>query len=78
MKRAVLVGVVIFFMAGLMLLPGCGPSAKDLLEQKTQENADLQAKVTELEKEVQKLQSELSTCQEDFRNLLYYNREKDK
>jgi peptidoglycan hydrolase CwlO-like protein len=78
MKRAVAVGVVIMFIAGFMMLPGCGPSTKDLLEQKVKENEELQAKVTELEKEVQKLQDELSTCQEDFKNLLYYNREKDK
>ncbi|MBN2223262.1 MAG: hypothetical protein JW765_01155 [Deltaproteobacteria bacterium] len=78
MKRAISVVIVVTFMVGLMLLPGCGPSTKELLVQKTKENQELQTKVTELEKEVQKLQSELSTCQEDFRNLLYYNREKDK
>jgi outer membrane murein-binding lipoprotein Lpp len=78
MKRAVSIVIVVIFVAGLVLLSGCGPSAKELLAQKTKENQELQTKVTELEKEVQKLQGELSTCQEDFRNLLYYNREKDK
>lgn len=78
MKRAVSVAVAVLFAAGLVLLSGCGPSTKELLEQKTKENVELQAKVTELEKEVQKLQSDLTTCQEDFKNLLYYNREKGK
>ncbi len=78
MKRAVLVAVAVLFVAGLVLLSGCGPSTKELLEQKTKENQELQAKVTELEKEIQKIQSDLSTCQEDFKNLLYYNREKGK
>jgi peptidoglycan hydrolase CwlO-like protein len=78
MKRAVSVVVVICFVAGLALLSGCGPSTKELLEQKTKENLELQSKVTELEKEVKKLQDDLTTCQEDFKNLLYYNREKDK
>jgi len=78
MKRAVSVAVAVFFAAGLLMISGCGPSTKELLEQKTKENEELQAKVTELEKEVQKLQGDLSTCQEDFKNLLYYNREKDK
>lgn len=78
MKRAVAVAVAVFFVAGLFLIWGCGPSTKELLEQKTKENTELQTKVTELEKEVQRLQGELSTCQEDFKNLLYYNREKDK
>jgi peptidoglycan hydrolase CwlO-like protein len=77
MKRAVSVAVVIFFVAGFALLSGCGPSTKELLEQKTKENQELQSKVTELEKEVKKLQDDLTTCQEDFKNLLYYNREKD-
>ncbi len=77
MKRAVSVAVVIFFLVGLMLLPGCGPSTKELLEQKTKENQELQTKAADLEKEVEKLRNELSTCQEDFKNLLYYNREKD-
>jgi outer membrane murein-binding lipoprotein Lpp len=78
MKRAVFVAVAVFFVAGLVLLSGCGPSTKELLDQKTKENQELLAKVTELEKEVQKLQADLSTCQEDFKNLLYYNREKGK
>ena len=78
MKRAVSATVVIFFVTGLLLLIGCGPSTKELLDQKTKENQELQTKVTELEKEVKKLQDDLTTCQEDFKNLLYYNREKDK
>ncbi len=78
MKRAVSVAVVIIFVAGFALLSGCGPSTKELLDQKTKENQELQTKVTELEKEVKKLQGDLSSCQEDFKNLLYYNREKDK
>jgi peptidoglycan hydrolase CwlO-like protein len=78
MKRAVLVAVAVLFAAGLLLISGCGPSTREQLEQKTKENQELQTKVTELEKEVKKLQGDLSTCQEDFKNLLYYNREKDK
>ena len=78
MKRAVSVVVVVCFLVGFALLSGCGPSTKELLEQKTKENQELQITVTDLEKEVKKLQDELSTCQEDFKNLLYYNREKDK
>ena len=78
MKRAVLVAVAVLFAAGLLLTSGCGPSTREQLEQKTKENQELQTKVTELEKEMKKLQGDLSTCQEDFKNLLYYNREKDK
>lgn len=78
MKRAVLVAVAVLFAAGLLLISGCGPSTREQLEQKSKENQELQTKVTELEKEVKKLQGDLSTCQEDFKNLLYYNREKDK
>jgi peptidoglycan hydrolase CwlO-like protein len=78
MKRAVLVAVALLFAAGLLLTSGCGPSTREQLEQKTKENQELQTKVTELEKEIQKLQGDLSTCQEDFKNLLYYNSEKDK
>ncbi len=78
MKRTVAVGVTLAFVVGLFLLPACGPSTKEQLEQKTKENQELQTKVTDLEKQVKKLQDDLSTCQEDFKNLLYYNREKDK
>lgn len=76
MKRVVLVAVAVLIAAGLFLMSGCGPSTKEMLEQKTKENEDLQAKVTELEKEVQKLQGDLSTCQEELKNLLYYNKDK--
>ena len=76
MRKAVAVVVAIMLGIGVFTLAGCGPSTKELLEQKTKENQDLQTKVTDLEKQVKKLTDELATCQEDFKNLLYYNREK--
>jgi cell division protein FtsB len=76
MKKAALLVFVFCFIVGMAFLYGCGPSTKELLEQKTKENQELTNKVADLEKQVKTLQDELAGCQEDFKNLLYFNREK--
>jgi len=66
----------------LVLFPfliGCTPSPEEIYESKLmeQENRKLVERIIELERQVEELQQQLDACQEDFSNLLYYNREKD-
>jgi hypothetical protein len=61
------------------LLIGCTPNPEEIYASKLkeQENRKLVERIIELERQVEELQQQLDTCQEDFGNLLYYNREKD-
>jgi hypothetical protein len=77
-KYSSIILTILFLTTGLISI-GCAPSPEKVYESKMKEkeSQDLNEKITELEMEVEELKAKLETCEEDFRNLLYYNREKE-
>lgn len=63
----------------ILFLVGCTPSPEELYASKLMEheNRELVERIIELERQVEELQEDLETCEEDYGNLLYYIREKD-
>ena len=70
---------IIFCLTLILVCIGCTPSAEELYESRLMEheNRELVERIIELERQVEELQQKLETCEEDYGNLLYYNREKD-
>ncbi len=79
MKYPAILFTLLFFATGLIAFSGCSPSPEKVYESKMKEkeSQELNEKVIKLEKEVEELEAKLKTCEEDFKNLLYYNREKE-
>lgn len=77
-KYPAIIFTLLFLAAGLIFI-GCAPSPEKVYESKMKdkEYQEMNDKIIRLESEVENLKAKLETCEEDFRNLLYYNREKE-
>ena len=78
-KHFIIIFSLCFFSAGLIAFSGCAPSPEKVYESKMKEkeSQEINEKVMKLEREVEELKAKLEICEEDFKNLLYYNREKE-
>lgn len=79
MKYSTILFSLFFFATSLIVFSGCAPNPEKVYESKMKEkeSQEINEKIIELEKEVEELKAKLKTCEEDFSNLLYYNREKE-
>ena len=77
-KYPAIIFTLLFLAIGLILI-GCAPSPEKVYESKMKEkeSQEINEKVMKLEREVEELKAKLEICEEDFKNLLYYNREKE-
>ena len=73
-KYPAIIFTLLFLAIGLILI-GCAPSPEKVYESKMKDKES--QRIIELEREVEELKAKLETCEEDFKNLLYYNREKE-
>ena len=78
-RHFVIIFSLCFFATGLITFSSCAPSPEKVYESKMKEkeSQEQNEKVIKLEKEVEELKAKLKTCEDDFSNLLYYNREKE-
>lgn len=78
-RHFVIIFSLCFLATGLIAFSGCAPSPEKVYESKMKEkeSQEQNEKVIKLEKEVEELKAKLKTCEDDFSNLLYYNREKE-
>jgi peptidoglycan hydrolase CwlO-like protein len=80
MKRVFCFALCTLFVASsIITFLSCAPNPDKIYKTrvKEQEYQELQERVIELESEVDELKTKLDACEDDYQNLLFYNREKE-